>query len=146
MLRYFQLVGDRFDLIQILWVQDQSSIRRVVVTASFLRFLLDFLFILRIIEVEKSSVGGFRSSGLCLSQSRLLHLLESSKLLQFSGGKKDRFEHWAAEILLSGLSLCQVLQLIIGHRDNGEDQVDQVERTEENVEDEESDVERSGCL
>ena len=49
-------------------------------------------------------------------------------------------------ILLSSLSLGLVLELIIGHRNNGEDQVDEVERTKENVEDKESDVERPGCL
>ena len=49
-------------------------------------------------------------------------------------------------ILLSSFSLCLVLELIIGHRNNGEDQVDEVERTKENVEDKESDVERAGCL
>ena len=49
-------------------------------------------------------------------------------------------------ILLSSLSLGLVLELIIGHRNNGEDQVNEVERAKENVEDKESDVERPGCL
>ena len=49
-------------------------------------------------------------------------------------------------ILLSSFCLGLVLQLIIGHGHNGEDQVDEVERTKENVEDKERDVERPGRL
>ena len=49
-------------------------------------------------------------------------------------------------ILLSSLSLGLVLEFIIGHGHDGEDEVDEVERAEENVEDEEGDVERAGRL
>ena len=35
------------------------------------------------------------------------------------------------------------MQLVVGHGDDGEDQVDQVERAEEDVEDEEEDVHRA---
>jgi hypothetical protein len=36
------------------------------------------------------------------------------------------------------------LQLVVGHCDDGQDQVDEVERTEEDVEHEEDDVVRAG--
>ena len=48
--------------------------------------------------------------------------------------------------LLSGLVLRLGLKLVIRHRHYSEDQVDQVERSKENVEDEESDIEGPGRL
>ena len=46
-----------------------------------------------------------------------------------------------SDLLPGCLLLCLSLQLVVGHGDNGEDEVDQVEGAEEDVEDEEDDVE-----
>ena len=48
-------------------------------------------------------------------------------------------------ILPGGLLLGLALQLVVGHGDNGEDEVDEVEGAQENVEDEEDDVEWTAC-
>ena len=42
------------------------------------------------------------------------------------------------------LFFCLPLKLVVGHGDDGEDQVDEVKRAQEDVEDEEEDVHRAG--
>ena len=112
----FQLVSNGLDLIQLLGVQNQSTVLgdRSIFTVMFFSIAFCFVsFILRIfiIEIKEtcSCIGSFSSSGLSLSEGSLLNLLESSEFLQLSGKKDFKTKISERLILLSGLVLRQAL-------------------------------------